>query len=212
MKIVGVGLNKTGTTTLGECLRTLGYDHISYNYDAFCLYRDGNCDALMEMVNCHDSFEDWPWPLIYKEIDEKFPGSKFILTRRVDSMTWFNSLCKHRERMSFYEYEKHIYGHDWPHDYPEHHIRIYEEHLTSVRNYFRDRPNDFLEVCWETGDGWQELSSFLNIKCPDYPFPHANKRPTTLERVINYPEHLTKRCIALLRKAKSHILKTIAKK
>jgi len=29
-----------------------------------------------------------------------------------------------------------------------------------------------LVVCWENGDGWDKLCSFLNKRKPDEPFPH----------------------------------------
>jgi hypothetical protein len=44
-----------------------------------------------------------------------------------------------------------------------------------VRAYFAGRPDDLLEVCWEAGDGWKELASFLGQPVPALPFPHLNK-------------------------------------
>ena len=40
---------------------------------------------------------------------------------------------------------------------------------------FRARPGDLLNVCWETGSGWQELCAFLGKPVPEIPFPHENK-------------------------------------
>ena len=45
------------------------------------------------MVEQFDAFEDNPWPLLYRELDERFPGSKFILTRR-PTENWINSQVK----------------------------------------------------------------------------------------------------------------------
>lgn len=178
MKIVGIGLNKTGTKSLRACMVHWRQKHISYSNDAFELWRTANLDALLAWVNKYDSFEDWPWPLIYKDIDEKFPHTKFILTRRKDSDTWFRSLCKHAERTGPTSFRKHIYGYEMPHNHRDEHISYYERHLESVRQYFRNRPNDLLEVCWEEGDGWEELSIFLGFERPDLPFPHANDSRT----------------------------------
>jgi hypothetical protein len=178
LKVVGIGLNKTGTTSLGECLSYWGLKHISCNQEAFNLWRNGNYTSLMEWVGKYDSFEDWPWPLIYKLIDENFPGTKFILTRRKDADTWFRSLCEHADRTGPTAYRKYIYGHEMPHAHKEHHIQIYQNNLVSIREYFRNRPSDLLEVCWEEGDGWEELSRFLGFECPIVAFPHANKSPS----------------------------------
>jgi hypothetical protein len=178
MKIVGIGLNKTGTTSLGVCLKHWGLRHISYDLEAFEFWRQGDWPAVLRCMEAHDSFEDWPWPLLYREIDTAFPGSKFILTRRKDPRTWFESLCKHADRTGPTDFRKPIYGYEMPHGQDEAHIRFYLAHNEAVRDYFKDRPNDFLEVCWEDGDGWAELAAFLGFEAPDWPFPHVNKSPT----------------------------------
>lgn len=127
---------------------------------------------------------------MYKEFDWKFQNeSRFILTTRKDSETWFNSLCKHADRTGPTEYRKQIYGFAMPHKYKKEHIKFYENHNNRVRQYFRNRPNDFLEICWENGDGWEVLSRFLNLESPSISFPHRNQAPTTLskaQRKISY--------------------------
>ena len=88
-KVVGIGLNKTGTKTLRACLRHWGSDHISCSREGFDLWTAANREALMHIVERHQSFEDWPWPLVYREIDRRFPGTKFVLTRRTTPEAWF---------------------------------------------------------------------------------------------------------------------------
>lgn len=183
MKVVGIGLNKTGTTTLGVCLRYWGLNHISCSQEAFELWKNNEYDQLLTWVQKYDSFDDWPWPLIFPHIDSRFPGTKFVLTRRKDAQTWYRSLCKHACRTGPTVFRKHVYGHEMPHNHMNAHIEIYERHLDTVREYFRGRDNDFLEVCWEENHGWDELSSFLGLVRPTMPFPHANKAPTLLSRL-----------------------------
>lgn len=175
MKIVGIGLNRTGTTTLGVCLKYWGYRHISCSKVDFQLWAAGNLDELLRRVSVYDSFEDWPWPLIYQEIDRSFSGSKFILTRRRSPEVWFSSLSKLAEKTGPTEFRKAIYGHAMPSDNKDAHIEVYCRHLESVRDYFRNRPQDLLEVCWEEGSGWKDLADFLGKPCPSIPLPHANK-------------------------------------
>lgn len=178
MKVVGIGLNKTGTKTLGTCLKYWGLRHITYNHQAFDLWRNSDYGALMEWVGAYDSFEDWPWPLLYREIDEAFPGTKFILTTRKDSATWFKSLCDHAVRTGPTQFRKYIYGFEMPHEHKAEHIEFYERHNQSVREHFKSRPGCLLEVCWENGDGWKELAGFLGLPDPGIPLPHANKSRT----------------------------------
>lgn len=175
MKIVGIGLNKTGTSTLGECFEHWGLKHVSYSAEAFDLWRENRLDELLGWVERYESFEDWPWPLIYREIDERFAGSKFILTRRRSPDAWFRSLCKHAEHTGPTAFRHRIFGHDMPHDHRDDHVSVYERHLKEVRAYFRERPGDLLEVCWEEGHGWDELAGFLGYERPEIPFPHANR-------------------------------------
>lgn len=183
MKIVGVGLNKTGTSTLGVCMKHWGMKHMSCSREALELWHTRDFEALLRWVENCDSFEDWPWPLLYREIDAAFPGTKFILTRRKDPAIWFKSLCKHADRTGPTDFRKRIYGHAMPHKFREEHIEFYLRHNDGVRQYFRDRPGDFIEVCWEQGDGWEALSGFLGLPCPKIPFPHANKTPTFRDKL-----------------------------
>ncbi len=106
-------------------------------------------------------------------------GTKFILTRRPSAEVWYESLCKHAARRGPNEVRKAIYGHAMPHDQRAEHVRFYEDHLDLVRAYFANRPGDLLEVCWEEGDGWNELAAFLDLPAPDLPMPHANRAPGT---------------------------------
>lgn len=194
MKVVGVGLNRTGTTTLSICLRNFKFNHISFSKEAFELLRGEGCGALLQWVDKFDSFADWPWPLIYKEIDKAFPGTKFILTRRKDAGTWFRSLCNHAKQTDTRDTNKYIYGFEVPFHKKDEHLRFYEDHIHAIREYFRERPDDLLEVCWEEGDGWDQLSAFLGFERPNIPFPHANKSPTLLHKGIS----IAKGCIRWL--------------
>lgn len=175
MKIFGIGLNKTGTKTLGACFKKWGLQHLSTSVDAFEFWTKKDILKIATIVDKYDSFEDWPWPLVYRNMDLQFPGSKFILTRRLSSDIWFSSLCKHAHRTGPTFFREQIYGHAMPHNHKEHHIKIYENHLTAVRGYFENRLNNFLEVCWEEGDQWEKLSKFLGFPIPNDQFPHENK-------------------------------------
>jgi len=185
MKVFGIGLNKTGTKTLGSCFNEFGYLHKSVDRQAFELFKKGDLNGLFNIIDDYDSFEDWPWPLIYKEIDKRFPDSKFILTLRKTPEIWFKSLCRHADYTGPTEYRKHIYGFAMPHKHKQHHLNFYNKHINDVSEYFKNRPEKLLIICWENGDGWDKLCSFLNFKCPDIPIPHENKRRTNFELAKN---------------------------
>ena len=91
-KVIGIGLNKTGTTTLGVCMRRLGYRHLSCRRDLLKLYRTGQVDKVMAYMDGFDSFEDWPYPLMYRELWERYGDSaRYILTTRASTGVWLRS-------------------------------------------------------------------------------------------------------------------------
>jgi len=176
-RVFGVGMNKTGTTTLGECLRRLGYRHASFDAALLDRWAAGDVEALIERARTLEAVEDWPWPLAFRELDRSFPGSRFVLTVRRSPDVWLESLLKHAERTGPTRARELVFGHAMPAGHEDEHRRVYEAHNAAVRAWFADRPDDLLEVCWETGDGWAELCGFLGHPVPDGPLPHANRRP-----------------------------------
>ena len=179
-KVVGIGLPKTGTTTLGYCFRRFGFKHHTFDMDLAYQVKRKNLAPVIEKAAKFETFEDWPWFEIYRELDQTFPNSKFILTLRKDTETYVASLKRHHEREGirkegfvkpyFWDEVHGVEPADW--DY-EKSAQRYERHNREVLEYFGRRINkDLLVVCWEQGDGWAKLGSFLNKKVPDEPFPH----------------------------------------
>lgn len=179
MKIFGIGLNKTGTTTLGLCLQQLGYRHSSFSLPLLEQLAIGHWQPLLHTVASHDSFEDWPYPLVFDQLDQQFPGSRFILTRRASPERWLESLCAHALRTDPQlgpRTRSLAYGYPYPQLNREAHLARYTRHLERVRAYFARRPQDLLEVCWEEQARWEPLCAFLGRPLPALPFPHANAR------------------------------------
>lgn len=173
MKVFGVGWAKTGTTTLGECFKSFGFRHYGYKLSLLNM----PYTAVM-IAKRHDSFEDWPWTLFYKEMDKAFPGSKFVLTTR-DSTRWLksyrNATSKQHPTREMLEARKKIYGVPFERITDSKLVARYERHNNDVIRYFANRPNDLLVVNWEAGDGWERLCEFLGKPIPEKMFPHANK-------------------------------------
>lgn len=179
-KVIGIGLPKTGTTSLGYCLRHFGFKHRTYDMDLALKVKRKQIDEVLEEAEKYESFEDWPWFSIYRELDKRFPGSKFILTLRKDTATYVRSLQGHHEREGIRNTDfvkphwwDEVHGMepaDWDYNYS---ARRYEKHNRDVLEHFAGRiGKDLLVVCWENGDEWKLLSRFLNKRIPDEPFPH----------------------------------------
>ena len=181
-KVFGIGLNKTGTSSLRTALVTLGYNHCTLRGQMTHKYFNNSFSQIFKTVEEYDSFEDWPWPLMYKQVFEKYgETARYVLTRRRSPEAWVESLKAHSMGTNpDSNPRKRIFGFDYPHGAEARHIEYYENHLSEVRQYFADQnaTDVMCEVCWEDGAGWQELCNFLNEPLSDTPFPHANRRNT----------------------------------
>lgn len=178
MKIFGIGLSKTGTTSLYRALQILGYK-VKDNLGVDDYYAPGDLSSIdIDVLNSNDAFTDTPIPSLYKELDSKFPNSKFILTRRkMDE--WLRS-CKKQfnEKHAAMQTEAHqrlfmdLYGCTTFNE--EKFENGYKIFLSGVFEYFKERPNDLLILDISAGDGWEKLCPFLGKPIPDIPFPKAN--------------------------------------
>jgi hypothetical protein len=175
MKVIGAGLNKTGTKTLRYYLMRWGFRHRSYELPAFRQYRAGRIAELLDSMESFDSFEDWPWPLMYREIDERYPDAQFVLTMRRSPEVWYRSLCQMAVRMGpLRDYEKHIYGYAMPQGRKQQHMDFYNRHNQQVIDYFADRPGKLLQLCWDDGGDARQLASFLGLTDVDVAPRHVN--------------------------------------
>lgn len=183
-KVFGVGLPKTGTTTLGAMLRRLGYNHAPYDRQLIRRFLEGDWSALEAAIARYDSFEDWPWPLAFDKLDEIAPDAAYILTVRKDAQTWIDSAKRHGAIVSDRaDKTKQIiktgvaeraFGAGSAETNPEQWMAAYADHNDRVRLHFQARPERFIELCWETGQGWPELCAFLGHPLIEEGLPHEN--------------------------------------
>lgn len=184
-KVFGVGLNKTGTTTFATCMQSLGYRHMGYRLDLLRHFRAGNYEEIFAVTDRYQSFDDWPYPLMYKLLADRYPDARFVLTVRADPEAWFESLCRHSRRSHpLSNARRFVYGYRYPDNAKAHHIDFYLRHNAAVQAHLGSRVK---VLCWENGDGWNELTSFLGISPPDLPFPHVNagQMPSRRKQLLN---------------------------
>jgi len=180
--IFGVGVNKSGTTSIAQAVEILGYPALHYRAPGLeprnvnpairraveegvhpftYVPKLGEYRALFDLHAVEENFA---------ALDAAFPGSRFILhTRDLDS--WLDSRERHVQaniaRGSKYTGGWLTIDRDgWT-------ARWHAQHQ-SVREYFRDRPDDLLEFDLNAGDGWERLAPFLGMPVPDIPFPWKN--------------------------------------
>jgi hypothetical protein len=178
--VFGIGLNKTGTTSLHRALTILGYRSLHWGGSEvrervrramaegkpLLHYFHPPPDAVSDVEEITHSFE---------LADRQYPGSRFILTVR-DLHDWVESRRRHVER------NRRAYGAG---EYRGHFLEIdekrwvaeYRRHERRVLEYFGDRP-DLLVFDVACGGSWAPLCAFLNEAVPDAAFPHENRAAT----------------------------------
>jgi hypothetical protein len=184
-KIFGIGLSKTGTTSLSEALSIVGIDSAHWfnplthrpisDMDIFLFGASGD--------TCISSR--------FEQLYYLYPNAKFILTKR-DFASWQQSYLSHHARhhlesdldglRSLYDCEDCPYG--FPSSIIQFSLYLNYENLSDafqayenrVRHFFSDKPaGKLLELDLFAGQGWPELCKFLERSVPDRTFPWVNK-------------------------------------
>ena len=170
-KVFGIGLSRTGTTSLTKILNDVGIAIVHYPTKRvlFDPHSPGACDI--------------PVAAFYKQLDQKFPNSKFVYTVR-DKTEWLTSiesylkmkhlrgdvvgLWKKQIRLKMYgqlDFDKELF------------TTAYETHDRDVRRYFKHRTDDILilDICG--GDPIHQLMHFVKKQeLRKGSFPHMNKK------------------------------------
>jgi hypothetical protein len=151
-RIFGIGMHKTATTSLARALATLGYDaaHWKSAHWAKAIWEETKAHGSSRTLERHYALCDLPLPLLFRELDAAYPGSKFILTIREED-EWIESVRTHWS-------DKNPWRAQWDTDPFTHRIHRelyggvkfneqvmrerYRRHNAEVLEHFKDRPPD----------------------------------------------------------------------
>jgi len=172
-KVICIGWHKTGTSTMGYALLKLGYTVLGARLDMVYPLQKKDVATPLKLAGEFDALQDVPWANLYKELDDAYPGSKFVLTVREES-AWLNSASKHFGG-KYYKMHEWIYGQGVLKGNEEIYLQHFRKHYEEVNSYFKEREQDLLIMDLSKGDGWEKLCRFLDRPIPESPFPHANK-------------------------------------
>lgn len=198
-KIFCIGLNKTGTTSLGYLFEKNGIT-VAKQYEGELLFKAYlNRDFSKIVKYCKKSkatvFQDIPFslPHTFPFLFDAFPNSKFILTIRDTPEKWYDSLVKFHS--DFYnngrpltkeilKESEYVYkGWSWEvmndvffRDYDVLYdkkslIDIYTNHIKSVEHFFRNHKERLLIVNLSVEGDFKRLCDFLKITIKDAGFP-----------------------------------------
>lgn len=177
MKVFCIGLSKTGTTSLARALEVLEYrtkDNLGV-----ANFTSHNLSSIdLNIIDENDAFTDTPIPSFYKELDAKYPNSKFILTTR-EMDGWLKS-CKKQFTKNLANKQNDAHNQLFIELYgttvfdEEKFKEGYKQFVNEVYKHFSDRQHDLLSIDISAGGGWEPLCRFLEKPVPDMPFPKAN--------------------------------------
>ncbi len=194
-KVFGIGLSRTGTTSLWSALNEIGIKSKKFprifRFKGRGVGENGVTVPInIEVINDYQGWVDTPVARFYKLLDERYPGSKFILTVRniddwllsckyffkevpqeiVESRKHWDTLQLHYDLYSAISYDEDKFK------------KAYYEHKEDILNYFNNRLDDLLLFDLCGGDGWDILCSFLKKPLPDKNFPKLNINRDIKER------------------------------
>jgi hypothetical protein len=163
-KVFCVGLGKTGTTSFGRIMKQLGYLHLSGPVGIMLALKEvGRMDDLWDIVGRFESFDDFPYPFLFRECAERYPNSIYVLTTRRSPEKWLESLRSHNRTVGPSDAFLLAYGCYSVEANEERLLAFYERHNQEVRDFFAGTGR-LLEVCWEDGTGVDRLGEFLGIE------------------------------------------------
>ncbi|MCB9954155.1 MAG: sulfotransferase family protein [Planctomycetaceae bacterium] len=202
LQVIGAGFGRTGTLSLKMALEELGFGPCYHMVELFNdrgrithwenarLGRPVDWDALFDG---YQSAVDFPVCSYYKELAERYPEAKFILTER-DVDSWYASASqtilnvKPSLLQSFWIMLRLPFSQDarnlariGMHNHaivnqrmPDEATakRVYLEHNQAVRETI---PADRLLI-YQVKEGWEPLCQFLKVPVPTSVFPKSNSR------------------------------------
>lgn len=202
MKVIGVGVGRTGTLSLKAALERLGLGpcfhgrHVLDHPDRLPLWQAAAAGEPVDWAAVfagYASSVDWPGAAFWRPLLEAFPAAKVILTVR-DAQRWYDSVHGTIFRMfgdglpdpRVAEARRTVPGLDV---FTAFHRRMiwdgffagrFADREHAIRTYeehnaavVREVPADRLLVI-SPGAGWVPLCAFLGVPVPDEPYPHLN--------------------------------------
>lgn len=200
IQVIGAGVGRTGTYSLKLALERLGLGPAHHMEEVIkdapqqvpgwhrAALGEADWDALYAGFN---AAVDWPTASFWRELAERYPTAKVILTSR-SAESWYDSFSETIHRLMqnaaqapphmqpFMEMAAAVIGKaGFMAATREELIAAYGAHADAVK---RDVPADRLLV-FDVREGWEPLCGFLRTAVPDEPFPRTNSREDFWERL-----------------------------
>ncbi len=201
MKVIGLGVGRTGTYSLKLAINQLGFgpchhmEEVLHNMPVHVpLWSAAEAGAAdwQRIYAGYESAVDWPTACFYRELVREYPSAKFVLTHR-DPDKWAHS------------FGSTIYTLLAGRDQAPPEMREWLEMVSKViaktgfppgldRDALAQKftaHNEAVKACvpadqlliFEVKDGWEPLCAFLDVPVPDSEFPRTNHQEEFWDRV-----------------------------
>ncbi len=196
LRVIGVGLPRTGTLSLKTALEILGFGpchhmfHLSEKPNRtleFIRAYDGEDIDFHALMKGYGSTVDTPTFDFYKEIHQAYPQAKIILSVRDSGEKWFESYQNtigSAGTSNFYYFSvyllrssclQHILGRKaiakWTREYDEIGPSMHDKHNQRII----DENKEGEILVFNVKEGWTPLCKFLGVEIPEnIPFPNIN--------------------------------------
>ncbi|KAI9251867.1 P-loop containing nucleoside triphosphate hydrolase protein [Phascolomyces articulosus] len=202
LQVICAGYSRTGTLSLQQALAILGYR--THHGMSVLTDQDQNASIWLnayknpgsveweDAYGNYDAASDWPTCVFYKELMERYPESKVILSIRT-AESWYKSIQKTilplvqlRHMGNVMPERVRQVRETWFGTFVRGHkldlndvsilfdrkrmMQMYNEHIEEVK---RTVPADRLLIM-SLGDGWEPLCSFLGKPIPKQSYPVSN--------------------------------------
>jgi hypothetical protein len=211
LSIIGAGLGRTGTLSLKRAIEQLGFGPCFHGVDSPRSSFDRVVNALErdpvdweEVFNGYRAAVDTPSYLVYRQLAERYPSAKVILTVR-EANAWFDSALEIKrlgDPIPQTKAESDFYSKGLSGFFGADIAKIFDLGDRDSAIAARDRHNAEVQksipadrlLVLDITQGWKPLCEFLGVPVPDTPFPHANSRkeyPSLLQAWVSSDTHLS---------------------
>jgi Sulfotransferase domain len=194
LKVVGVGLGRTGTNSLKVALEQLLGGPCYHMFELIAHPQQvpeweravrGEAVDWNALFDGYAATVDWPGCAFWRELVVANPDASVLLSTRDSAQTWWASmehtivpalhgpmLSEHPELMRGQEMVRELFRTRFTPQFADRDaaIAVYERHCDDVR---REVPAARL-IEWQPRDGWEPICARLGLPVPDTPFPHEN--------------------------------------
>jgi hypothetical protein len=184
VKIFQIGFNKCGTTSLFHLFKKNGIKSVHHSFNGVKISKViyDNLHKGLPLLDSIDDFvfySDMEWGQqlyaykLFRELDNQYPESKFILNiRNVDN--WLKSRLNHQRYMAK-DMKRLNLTMDEVLDYW---VQDFISHNESVNHYFKDKPKKLLVFDIEKDDPKNIctfLSDHFDLRCNNFPKSNYSK-------------------------------------